>query len=422
MIEASKTLTIRRWNGIHFELKLEPKGSNNKTRVVYSVINPETGKKQPKKYLKGLRANMTEKELMDEAGVIVDSLIHLMETGYNPLSGKIETPALTPNSRIDKAIEMYLEQRKKEFDNGTITKSRFSTSEVTLRVHFLNWLNKENFLHRKPASFTHSDFVNFFGAKTKERKWGKETRNTYREIIKQFWIYLKEHKVVEDYTGISKIKHLNTSRDSTYFKIYNEEELKIVNSLLRADPAYRNLYISAKLLYQNNIRLEEQLKLQLEDYNPNNQVLTIPPHKTKNGDESSFQISNEVATFLNERWEKYPKEYYILGLNNKPRPERLAYGAIGQRWRKFRTKYSKMVDEDGKPLLDENGKPLPPLIPHHLKFYALKHSSSFYAIEDGESLEALQKRLRHADLKTTRRYAEDRLNKPILKGSTDGRF
>ena len=399
MIENAKSIFLKSWENIDFKLKIEPVGSSNKTRVEFNFLNPETGKNERIKKSTNLAKYKTEKQIVKAANCLVEDIIDLLSQGWSPLTGAIQKASLTKQSNIGDCITEYNAYRKTKFENNAITKSRFITSNIAIK-HFSNWINENGFQFRKPASFTLIDISNFFDSASSTNNWGKETFNTYRSDIKSFWIYLKELRVVDNYDFISKVPHKNTRKDSSMYKVYTEEELEIINKILANDPAYKSLYLASKLLYYYNIRLEEQLKLQIKDYNPKTKLLTLPPSKAKNGDEAAFELDSDTAELLESTIAGYPAEYYFINLNNRPRQVRLAYGAIGQRWRKLRKKYD---------------------ISDNLKFYALKHSSSYYALADGESLPALQQRLRHILESTTRRYT-GKLNLNVIKGSTNKRF
>jgi integrase len=399
MVEESKSIFLKSWENIDFKLKIEPKGSSNKTRVEFNILNPKSGKNERVKKSSNLSGWKTEKQIVKAANVLVDDLIDLLSTGWSPFTGSIQKVSLTKNSNIGDCLAEYNAYRKGKYDNKAITKNRYITSNIAVK-HFSNWINENGYQFRKPSSFTLIDMTNFFDSASSKNNWSKETFNTYRSDIKSFWIYLKELRVVDNYDFIAKIPHKNTRKDSSMYKIYTEEELEIINKILANDPAYKSLYLVSKLLYYYNIRLEEQLKLQIKDYNPKTKLLTIPPNKTKNGDEAVFELDSDTAELLEVTIADYPAEYYFINLNNRPRQVRLAYGAIGQRWRKLRKKYN---------------------ISDSLKFYALKHSSSFYALADGESLPALQQRLRHILESTTRRYT-GKLNQNIIKPSSNKRF
>jgi integrase len=402
---ANKSVFIKSYEDIDFILKIEPLNSSNKTRLVYNVFNPATGKKERKITKVGLNGKKKEKDLIIIARLLADSIIDLIKQGMNPITRSMEQVLLTKKSTILDCIINYQEHRQLKYENRAISKSRISNTKIILK-HFTNWLNKNSYQYRKPDTFTLIDFQNFFDYKLRELGWNKETFNTYRSDLKSFWIYLKELRIVDDYDCISRVPHKNTRKDSTMYSIYEEEQLSLVYTLLKNDLRYSNLLLAAKLLYDLNIRLEEQLKFQIEDYDPKAKTLTLPPYKTKNGDEARFELDEETALMIESRIEEYPPAFYILGADNIPSAQRLAYGALGQRWRKFRKKYKYQLDEEG------NTTDIIQL-PDSLKFYALKHSSSYYAKKDGETLESRQQRLRHHLESTTKRYSDKLEIKPI---------
>jgi integrase len=394
-----KSQIIKEWDGYKFKLYQPAPDTKAKTHLYFNFPNPASGKNQVIRDGYTLTGKLSDRQLFKNAEILADSYIELIKKGWSPFI-PTDKKILTSATNISDCIAHYVDIRKAQFDTKAISKNRYESIKAVLSKHFSQWLIANKYQFRKPSSFTYTDFKTFFDTYTNLKSWGKETYNTYRDVIKMFWIFLKEEKIVDDYNGIAKTEFKNTRNDSTHFKIYEEEELELVRKLLKAEPRWFNLHLSSKLLYSYNIRLEEQLKIQIEDYNPDTKVLTLPPHKTKNGDEARFQFDSEFAKIIESHIEGLPEEFYLIGINNKPRAERLAYGAIGQKWRKFRAEYD---------------------IPDTLKFYALKHSSSHYALEDGETIPQLQKRLRHVLESTTRRYQKG-LQKKVITGKVDSRF
>ena len=396
---AKKSELIKQWDGFKFKLYIAAPNTKAKTHLYFNYPNPATGKNEVIRNGRDLTGKLTQKELYKNAEILADSYIDLLREGWSPFN-PTEKKVLTSTSSISDCITHYLTIRKTEYDNDAISKNRYDSINIVLGKWFTEWLKKNNYQFRKPSSFTYTDFKNFFDTYIKARRWGKETQNTYRDVIKMFYIFLKEEKVVDDYFAIAKIEYKNTRNDSTHFKIFQEDELELVNKLVRADKAYFNLFLGAKLLYNYNIRLEEQLKFQIEDYDYDTKILTLPADKTKNGEEARFQLSGEEVKLLEDHIEGYPKKYYIYGKSAKPDVKRFAYGYFGQKWRKFREQYN---------------------IPDRLKIYALKHSSSFYALDDGVPIPELQKRLRHVLESTTRRYQKG-LEKAAITSVKDSRF
>jgi integrase len=400
-MEKNKGILIKSHEQYDFVL-LKDKSGRGKNLLYYNVFNPKTGKNQRQRCSINLTGNLSDKQLLRNAQDLADALIiQLKKTSFNPVTGTFsDVQLLTPSNTIKECADNYLTYRKKKYEAGAITKTRIDKSNTVIK-HFIDWLATEKYLYRKPGSFNEIDIEGFFNDKTSQLKWGKETWNDYRDNLKSFFIYLIKLKIIAD-NPVTGIEVKNTKYDSTIFKIYTEEELNHVANTLYNSPEYFSLLVAAKLLSKYSVRLEEQLTLQIKDYDSTNSLLTIPTSKTKNGNEAIFHFDDEMNELIIKLiGDNNPSDYYIFGDRNKPSKARLANGYLGQRWRKFRAKYN--INSD-------------------LKLYALKHSSAYYAKEDGESLEALSERLRHSDIKTTRRYSDNRLNKKPIKAVSNSRF
>ncbi|WP_183568747.1 tyrosine-type recombinase/integrase [Mucilaginibacter sp. SP1R1] len=399
-MKKNKGILIKSYDKYDFIL-LKDKSGRGKNLLYYYFFNPQTGKDERVRISKGLIGNLTDRELMNNAHDLADAIIGLLKKqSYNPITGTFsDTPIITPSTSIIDCTANWINYRQKEFGNDSIGETRLESSKNIIN-HFVKWLLKENFQYRKPGTFNELDLADFLNSKTKEHGWNKETFNSYRDDIKSFFIYLIKLKVIED-NPVSGVPRKNTKNDTTIFKIYEEDELSNVLKLLNESKEYLNLLVAAKMLYKYSIRLEEQLKLQIENYNPQKRLLVVPPQKTKNGDEAIFQIDEEMHLLLMRLIREYPSKCYIYGNRSKPAPDRLAYGFFGQKWRKFRDKHN---------------------ISKELKLYALKHSSAHYSLEEGEEEVKLSKRMRHSKLSTTRRYSENGIAKKAILPTANTKF
>jgi len=343
--------------------------------------------------------NLSEKQLKRNASTLVEAhIINLKKPNWDPFAKNFGNQGINSNTPILECLDFWLAHRKKKFELGAIGKQRLAAS-INIHKQFSNWIKKELMELKSPSAFTELDISLFFDVKTKECNWGKETFNSYRDDLKNFFIFLMKEKVI-DFNPVSGIERKSTIQDGTMYVVYEEDELNLVMKLLRESPEYVSLLISCKILYYYSIRLEEQLKLQVKDYNPAKKILTIPRAKTKNKNDASYEIDDDLNQLLSSFIYGSPPEYFIFGSRGKPNSKRLAYGYLGQKWRKFRKKFN----------LDPK-----------LKLYALKHTSSFYSLQGGESWETLSLRLRHSSPSATQKYTKKITQLPI-KRAPDNKF
>jgi len=401
----SENIFIKEWNGTDFNLSIPAKITNsNKPFIYFYWPNKLKGGNLDRARKGGVGGvNDTRLKIKKNAPFAVDAIIQLLSKGWDPFTNEfvqagisVDLNALSP---VVKCCDHWIEHREERFENKMIGKTAIKNNKIIIE-HLKDWLTKHNYLSRKIGSFTSIDIDNFFGFKTKQRKWGKVTYNTYRSDLSTFFSYLKKYKVIAENPVDDSIKK-NTHKDSSRFIIYEEEELQTIELLLRDDPAYFGLYVASKMLYSYNIRPIEMTRLQIHDVNWQKRIITLPPNKTKNDQEAIFELTEEMSDLLQKLILNKPVDYFVFGHRCKPNSEPVNEQYFGQKFRAFRAKYK---------------------LSKHLKFYALKHSSNFYDLEDGASFYSIMEKNRHASLQITTAYIKQRLQKRIIQPTKNRRF
>lgn len=393
VVERNKSEIIKKWDNYTFKLY---QGNTTKTHIFYNYFNPITGKNERVKTSIGLTA-LTGVKLIQEATKLVDDIIELLKKGWNPIDNKIvEETDISAKSSIIECLENFLEYRKDLVNKGLLSKNRLVNNTIFYN-YFKEWLLENNYPNKVPQSFNEIHLQTFLNHYKVVKKWNsKNTYNEYRSILILFFNYLLKKKVIlineaENTTYASGANH-----DQTHYTVFEDDELKNVIDKLKNDVRYRDLHLAGKMLYNLMIRPNELLKLQFKFYNPSTKVLFLPKDITKNGNDAFIQVDEETHNLLTEF--NFSPEYYIIGRSMK----KLAFGYLGQKWRKFRAEYN---------------------IPSHLKFYALKHTSSYNFLQDDvEGFKELSERLRHATERTTRKYVDSKLKKKVITPLRTTRF
>lgn len=391
------SIVIQEWE--NYQFKLFPGTKSTKPYVHYQFVNPETGKEERQRILRGLKPGASLAVLTKQAKLIVEALIDLLSNGWNPITNVVIGRPITPMSPIVECIDNWLKTRAEAVENKAI-KEKALTGNTYLMTYFKTWLKSKQFLQRKPNSFTYLDINNFLQYTAKVRKWNKVSYNTYRTDLGTFFRYLLASKVVTD-NPVTLSEKKNTKSDSSRFVIYEEKELADVVKLLEKDEDFKELYIATKILFFLNVRPVEITRIQVHNLDFEKKTLWLEAHKTKNGNEAKWQLTEELYLLLEEYLVNVPSDYYVFANHNTPKPVQAHQDFLGQRWRAFRKKYD---------------------IPYHLKLYALKHSSDWYDLEDGVGIQKISERNRHANPNVTVAYISQRLNKKIIQPSASMRF
>ncbi|MGF7075355.1 site-specific integrase [Mucilaginibacter sp. 3215] len=396
----SQTILLATFEGIEFNLYIPViRDKDNKPFVYFNFLNPETNKNKKITKSVGLDRQGDVKTLKKQGKALADDLIDLLSKGWNPVSGTFNDLPITPLSPIVECMTYWLKTRVE--DNTLKRIGDTALKNNTFLINYLRkWLTAKNFLYRKANTFTYLDIDNFLQTTAQERGWGKVTYNVYRTDLSTMFKFLVVKKICKE-NPVTGSEKKNTKNDDSRFVIYKEDELKQVVKLLAADESFKELYIGSKILYYLNIRPIEMTRILVKDIDFEKRILSLDHTRTKNEQDAKWQLNDELFMLLDELVANQPKDYFVFGKHNKPRPTQAHTDFFGQRWRAFRKKYN---------------------LSDHLKYYALKHSADWYDLEDGLSLQKISERNRHANPTVTVAYVEQRLNKKIIQPSTSSKF
>ena len=398
-----KSHILKVWNNIEFKLYVPEKiNADNKIEVHFPFLNPDTGKNKNIKKSSGIDRYATEKVYTQQAGVLIDTLIELLDKGWNPISNSYpDYVKLSPHSTMKECIAAWLKLRKSDYENDIIQKGELDTTQFVF-TYYQSFLKRNNLLFEKPAFFTVNDINAFMRKVEKTRKLSKPTYNSYLHRLKFFYKYLFNERVVT-YNPCTAAHFYKTKNLKTRFEIFEPEELDHVRNLLSADRGFFDLYIAAKFLFEYNIREAEQLRIKIGWINWKKCQLHIPEkiieqerlkNATKNGLSAIFELNDDILELISEYiGERNDKNNYLFGGHNRPSPKQMNDNFLTARWAKFR------IDND---------------LPLKLKFYALKHTGN-YENYDQIGLQKLSEIARHSSLAQTQDYVNSKLKKRIIK-------
>ena len=388
---------IQTWGD--YEFKLFPGSAKTKPYLHFQFLNPDTGKEVRQRKSTGLKPGESITKLKKEAKALSEAIIDLLSQGWNPINNTINGIPITPLSTIQECIEYWLTQRE-EMVKNTAMKIKALKMNKYLMGYFKTWLTVKGYLFRKPNSFNKIDIDNFLQTTASARKWGKVSYNCYRTDLGTFFNYLKTLKIISE-NPVKESMRKSTKNDSSRFKIYEEDELLDVVTLLAKDKRYLGLYVASKMVYFYNLRPIEITRIQVNNIDFQKKLLTLRYDQTKNKNEAIFQLNEEMFNLLDNLTSNYPSDYFVFGRRCKPSKLQVHQDYFGAKFHRFRLKHN---------------------ISEHLKFYALKHSSNYWDLQDGASPEEIRQRNRHSSLQVTTMYIKERLHKNHIKPSQSNRF
>lgn len=362
----SKARIIKNWNQITFRLFI-PKtiDKNNKIEVHFNYLDQSTGKNKQIKKANGIDRYATEKVFVRQANDLVDSLINLLGKGWNPITNQMpEFQKLTTNSSIDDCITAWIDLRTSDFEAKTIKQPELDATKMVLN-YFQTWLKRNNILFSSPSILTKNDIDQFMRSIEKKRKITQPTYNNYLYKLDYFFKFLIVERVVNfnpaNGTYKYKLKGLPTR-----FKVFEGDELTDVKAKLALRPIFKDLELAINLLYTYRIRGAEQLRIKINMFDFENNLLLLPAqviengelvNMTKNGMPAAFRINDEIMQMLKDYigGDINNKDYFLYGGHCKPKPKQCNKQFFTNKWTDFKIEFD---------------------LPDHLKMYALKHTSN----------------------------------------------
>jgi integrase len=399
MKKQKQSMLIHVWEGYEFYLYIpETISRNSKPFIFYYYQDLQTNKSVRIKKFIG-QCNGDRKLIQIEAKKTLPDIIELLAGNWNPIRNTYNELKITPLSTIKQCMDYWILARERSLANTSITPKKLKGDKI-LMMHLGDYLKKQGQLNMRATAITSLHIKDFLDSKALERSWNKVSFNSYRIDTGTFFNFLVDLTIIKT-NPVKKVPKRSTKFDSSRFKVFELEELRTVANLLSTDMAFIGLHIASKILFKYNIRPLEITRIQVSDINWDKRLLTLPPHKTKNGHEAIFLLDDDIIGLLKVLINDCDSDYYIFCKRNKPSPVQTFDDYFGQRWRAFRKKYT---------------------LSSHLKFYALKHSSNYYDIENGANYEEIRQRNRHSNLQITTLYIKERLFKNVIKSSSSTQF
>jgi integrase len=402
---------LKTYNNTIFRLYV-PKtiDKNNKIEVHFNFLDPSTGKNKQIKKANGIDRYAKEKLYVEQANTLVESLILLLDKGWNPITNEMpDYNKLTANSNNNDCINVWLEFREADLEAKKIKKDELETTIMVMNA-LRAWLKKNNLLFEKPSIFTKNDIDSFMRAFEKKRGFGKPTYNSYLYRINYLFKFLVEERVLTFNPCLGTFKY-KLKGLPTRFALYDTDELATVKEKLKLDPKYKDLELAINLLYTYRLRGAEQLRIKISMFDFENNLLLCPAqveergemvNMTKNGQPAVFKINDDVMQMIKDYLGDNikNKDYFLFGGHCKPKPVQAEEQLFTGKWGRFRK---------------END------LPKHLQWYALKHTSNSNTLLTTGS-DALSIINRHLDNSQINKYTAEMKRKMIIEVDDSHKF
>jgi integrase len=283
-------------------------GNLSKQWYVYFYYTDYCGKKSQFRYSLGINTFKTKKERETEANAIIKALILQMQSGWNPITNKIEKDEISRDTTIIQCLDEILSIKKSYI---TTESYRTFNNQVSL---FENWLVNQKLDRLYIINFTKEHAWKYLDYLLKERKYCGKTYNGHLSFLRNFFNSMKERRYIDEspFDGFSYVRQ-EVGKNNVYSEY---EEQIICEYLLKNNPQF---YLATRFVKYCFLRRTELGKLQIKHINWTNKTITIPSDNAKNRIQDSVTIPKSL--------EKLIFEYYLLSLD----PNTFIFGKSGNK-------------------------------------------------------------------------------------------
>lgn len=217
--------------------------------------------------------------------------------------------------------------------------------------------------------------------------------NQHFQYVTQFYTWLTEYNELPIKNHLKKLKRLAEAQYDKRFKVISDHQLHDFYNILETKEKYRytRLYLAGLLLYENNIRLSEQVLIRVADVDLTKGTLLV---LNKKNDKlrtviMSAKVKELIEIIIQRTIDKgisvEPNMYIIGGYNRLKSGMPLTHKELGIVMREFRLKYPQF-----------KGRTL----------YEHKHTSITNQFDSGVEHYKIKERANHSSISTTEIYLQ----------------
>lgn len=282
--------------------------------VVFSFTDPSTGQTKRFQFRGEINRKKTLRERLQEANSMRYALIMMLEDGWNPFNGNMESEREERHIPLSDLLDKLLEVKK-----SSIKKKSYRNYYDGIRW-FKQWLNKKGRGRILPNSFTavharaYVDFIQL------EKGCNGKTVNGQVSYLKTFFNMMVEREIIpkNPFAGIKKLRH-----DIGKNIAFNVDEKRRLAELLRE--ADKPLFHFVQFMYHCFLRRSEIIRVRVGDIDWVNKTIRVNSQDTKNRRQESVAIPSGFEPILRAMGlEKYPSEHYIFSRYLMPGSKPLA--------------------------------------------------------------------------------------------------
>ena len=338
--------------------------------VYFYYTDQLSGKKKLFRYKMGINRLKTKKERNARASAIISALSIKLESGWSPITKKIEN---SQNKTVSEALDEIF-----EIKSAYLTKESIRTYGNQIDL-FKRWLVQEGLDHLYTQNFNSDHVRKYCDWMLGVKKYSGKTYNGHIATLRTFFSEMVDRKYMES-TPMKGFKFVRqeTGKNITFSK---SDELKF-EKVRKSD---RDFYLATRFVRYCFLRRTELSKLQVKHLNWNNKTITIPSESAKSRVQDSVTIPKtlekliDVAGIL-----KLDPEMYLFGKHFEPSLKRL------KRLDDFSDRQRRINEKLG--------------INAACTFYAWKHTGVVELYNLTKDPYVVMRQCRHTDIKMTMIY------------------
>lgn len=338
--------------------------------VYFYYTDQLSGKKKLFRYKMGINRLKTKKERNARASAIISALTIKLESGWSPITKKIEN---SQNKTVSEALDEIF-----EIKSAYLTKESIRTYGNQIAL-FKRWLTKENLDHLFTQNLTSDHVRKYCDWMLGVKKYSGKTYNGHLTMLRTFFSEMVERKYMASspVTGFKFVRQ-ETGKNITFSK---SDELKF-EKVRKSDPHF---YLATRFVRYCFLRRTELSKLQVKHLNWNNKTITIPSASAKSRVQDSVTIPKTLERMIERAGIlALDPETYLFGKHFAPSAEKMKrVDNFSDRQRKLNSQLG--ISEDST-------------------FYAWKHTGVVELYNLTKDPYVVMRQCRHTDIKMTMIY------------------
>ena len=338
--------------------------------VFFYYTDQLSGKKKLFRYKMGINRLKTKKERNARASAIISALSIKLESGWSPITKKIEN---SQNKTVSEALDEIF-----EIKSAYLTKESIRTYGNQIDL-FKRWLVQEGLDHLYTQNFNSDHMRKYCDWMLGVKKYSGKTYNGHIATLRTFFSEMVDRKYME-VTPMEGFKFVrqDTGKNVTFS---NEDERKF-ETVKRIDP---NFYLATRFVRYCFLRRTELSKLQVKHLNWVNKTITIPSESAKSRVQDSVTIPKTLERMIERSGVlNLDPDTYLFGKHFVPSAE------ILKRLDDFSDMQRRINDK-----LD---------ISEDSTFYAWKHTGVVELYNLTKDPYVVMRQCRHTDIKMTMIY------------------